>query len=59
MTADSLQRILDSFKLDAKLSWTETLSVTYPETIEADVEDDLSRELALWVHKCLLRREHD
>lgn len=48
MTVDALQRILNSFKLEAKLPWTETLSVTYPEAIEADVEDDLSRELALY-----------
>ena len=44
MTTNAITRILETFKLDAKLPWTETLSVTYPETIEADVEDDLNRE---------------
>lgn len=45
----AMDRILDTIKLDPKMSWTETLSVTYPETIDVDVEDDLSRELALYV----------
>lgn len=52
MSTDVLGRILDTIKLDAKLPWTETLSVTYPETIQADVEDDLNRELALYVSVC-------
>lgn len=31
------------------MQWTETLVVTYPETIDVDVDDDLNRELALCV----------
>ena len=31
------------------MPWTETLVVTYPETIDIDVNDDLNRELALCV----------
>ena len=31
------------------MPWTETLVVSYPETINVDVNDDLSRELALYV----------
>lgn len=45
----ALERIRDTIALDSSLPWTETLSVTYPETIEVDVNDDLSRELALCV----------
>ena len=30
------------------MPWTETLVVTYPETIEVDVNDDLNRELAMY-----------
>jgi len=44
----ALDRILDTIKLDPKISWTETLAVTYPETIDVDVEDDLTRELAFY-----------
>ncbi|KAI6044914.1 eukaryotic rRNA processing [Pisolithus marmoratus] len=31
-----------------QLPWTETLVVTYPETIDVDVNDDLNRELAFY-----------
>ena len=31
------------------MPWTETLTMTYPETIDVDVDDDLNRELALYV----------
>ena len=42
--------------MDPSISWTETLVVTYPETIEVDVDDDLNRELALFVCCCRTRR---
>jgi rRNA-processing protein EBP2 len=42
-----MQRIRDTIQLDPRLPWTETLVVTYPEKIEVDVEDDLTREVAL------------
>ncbi|EJC99019.1 Ebp2-domain-containing protein [Fomitiporia mediterranea MF3/22] len=44
----ALERIRDTIKLDASLPWTETLTVTYPETISVDVNDDLNRELAFY-----------
>ncbi|KAH8113502.1 eukaryotic rRNA processing [Phellopilus nigrolimitatus] len=44
----ALERIRDTIKLDSSLSWTETLTVTYPEVIEVDVDDDLNRELAFY-----------
>lgn len=31
------------------MPWTETLTVTYPESINVDVDNDLERELALCV----------
>jgi Eukaryotic rRNA processing protein EBP2 len=46
---DALERIRENIKLDPDLPWAETLVVTYPEAIEVDVNDDLKRELALWV----------
>ena len=36
-------------QLDPKLSWTETLVLSYPEAHTVDHEDDLNRELALCV----------
>lgn len=45
-----MERIRATIALDPSLPWTETLTVTYPETIDVDVEDDLNRELALYVH---------
>ena len=42
--------------MDPSIPWTETLVVTYPETIEVDVDDDLNRELALCVCCCRTRR---
>ena len=44
-----MERIRDTIKLDPSMPWTETLVVTYPQTIEVDVDDDLNRELALCV----------
>jgi rRNA-processing protein EBP2 len=44
----ALERIRDTIKLSA-LPWTETLAVTYDQTIDVDVNDDLNRELALFV----------
>ena len=35
----AMERIRDTIKLDPSLPWTETLTVTYPETIEVDHED--------------------
>ncbi len=46
---DALERLRETIRLDSSLPWTETLTVTYPETIEVDVEDDLQQELALYV----------
>ncbi|TCD68345.1 rRNA-processing protein and EBNA1-binding protein ebp2 [Steccherinum ochraceum] len=44
----ALERIRDTIKLHPSMSWTETLTVTYPETIDVDVDDDLNRELAFY-----------
>lgn len=44
-----MERIRDTIKLDPSMAWTETLAVTYSETIDVDVNDDLNRELALCV----------
>lgn len=46
----ALRRIREAIRLDPSLSWTETLVISYPQVIEADVDDDLNRELALLVH---------
>jgi rRNA-processing protein EBP2 len=45
----ALARIRETIQLDPSLPWTETLVLTYPNTIDADVDDDLNRELALYV----------
>ncbi|KAH9989715.1 eukaryotic rRNA processing protein EBP2-domain-containing protein [Russula compacta] len=44
----ALQRIRDAIKLDSSLPWTETLTVSFPESIDVDVNDDLNRELAFY-----------
>ncbi|EPQ54682.1 Ebp2-domain-containing protein [Gloeophyllum trabeum ATCC 11539] len=44
----ALERIRDTIKLDPSLPWTETLSISYPDKIEVDVDDDLNRELAFY-----------
>ncbi|KAJ7601245.1 eukaryotic rRNA processing protein EBP2-domain-containing protein [Mycena floridula] len=44
----AMDRIKETIKLDPSMPWTETLSMTYPETIEVDVNDDLNRELAFY-----------
>ncbi|PCH39842.1 eukaryotic rRNA processing [Wolfiporia cocos MD-104 SS10] len=44
----ALERIRNTIRLDPSLSWTETLVVSYPETIDVDVDDDLNRELAFY-----------
>ena len=49
-----MERIRATIALDSSLPWTETLTVMYPETIDVDVEDDLNRELALYVYSDLL-----
>ena len=43
----ALERIRESIQLDPSLPWTETLTVTYPSTIDVDANDDLKREVAL------------
>lgn len=50
----ALERIRDTIKLDPSLPWTETLSVSFPKTIDVDVNDDLNRELALWAFSTVL-----
>ncbi|KAJ7184336.1 eukaryotic rRNA processing protein EBP2-domain-containing protein [Mycena filopes] len=44
----ALARIRDTIQLDRSLPWTETLALTYPESITVDVNDDLNRELAFY-----------
>ncbi|KAE9403222.1 Ebp2-domain-containing protein [Gymnopus androsaceus JB14] len=44
----ALARIRESMQLDPSIPWTETLAVSYPHTIDADVNDDLNRELAFY-----------
>ncbi|KIK69825.1 hypothetical protein GYMLUDRAFT_236298 [Collybiopsis luxurians FD-317 M1] len=44
----ALARIRESMQLDPSLPWTETLAVSYPHTIDIDVNDDLNRELAFY-----------
>ncbi|KAI9508749.1 eukaryotic rRNA processing [Russula earlei] len=44
----ALERIRDTIKLDPSLPWTETLMISFPETIDVDVNDDLNRELAFY-----------
>ncbi|KZT67303.1 eukaryotic rRNA processing [Daedalea quercina L-15889] len=44
----ALERIRDTIKLPSGLPWTETLVVSYSETINVDVDDDLNRELAFY-----------
>ncbi|KAJ7225960.1 eukaryotic rRNA processing protein EBP2-domain-containing protein [Mycena pura] len=44
----ALARIRDTIKLDPSISWTETLVLTYPDTIDVDVDDDLNREVAFY-----------
>lgn len=44
----ALKRIRESIQLDPSLPWTETLVVSFPETIDVDVDDDLNRELAFY-----------
>ncbi|KZP31617.1 Ebp2-domain-containing protein [Athelia psychrophila] len=44
----ALERIRETIQLDPSLPWTETLAVSYHETIDVDVNDDLNRELAFY-----------
>ncbi|KAK0189131.1 eukaryotic rRNA processing protein EBP2-domain-containing protein [Armillaria mellea] len=44
----ALVRIRESIQLDTSLPWTETLVLSYPETIDVDVNDDLNREVAFY-----------
>jgi hypothetical protein len=50
----ALERIRETIQLDPSLPWTETLSISYPEVIDVDVNDDLNRELALYVKKIII-----
>ncbi|KAI0683257.1 eukaryotic rRNA processing protein EBP2-domain-containing protein [Cytidiella melzeri] len=43
-----LARIRETIKLDPSIPWTDTLVVSYPDTIDVDVDDDLNRELAIY-----------
>ncbi|KAF7301135.1 hypothetical protein MIND_00677900 [Mycena indigotica] len=44
----AMSRIRETIQLDSSLPWTETLVLSYPETIDVDVNDDLNRELAFY-----------
>ncbi|KAJ3771288.1 eukaryotic rRNA processing [Lentinula raphanica] len=44
----ALARIRETMQLDPSLPWTETLVMSYPQTIDVDVNDDLNRELAFY-----------
>ncbi|GLB38640.1 putative eukaryotic rRNA processing protein EBP2 [Lyophyllum shimeji] len=44
----ALERIRETIKLDPSFPWTETLVLSYPHTIDVDVNDDLNRELAFY-----------
>ena len=44
-----MERIRQDIALDSSLPWTEKLATVYPQTITADVNDDLARELELYV----------
>ncbi|KZT19985.1 eukaryotic rRNA processing [Neolentinus lepideus HHB14362 ss-1] len=44
----ALERIRDTIKLDPSLPWTETLSISNPDKVDVDVDDDLNRELAFY-----------
>jgi rRNA-processing protein EBP2 len=44
-----MDRICQDIALDSSLPWTEKLTTVYPQTIAADVNDDLARELELYV----------
>ncbi|KAJ7081867.1 eukaryotic rRNA processing protein EBP2-domain-containing protein [Mycena belliarum] len=44
----ALARIRETIQLDKSLPWTETLVLSYPETIDVDLDDDLKRELAFY-----------
>ncbi|KAJ3510732.1 hypothetical protein NLJ89_g4510 [Agrocybe chaxingu] len=44
----ALDQIRETIKLDPSLPWTETLVLSYPHTIDVDVNDDLNRELSFY-----------
>ncbi|KAF8073955.1 eukaryotic rRNA processing protein EBP2-domain-containing protein [Lyophyllum atratum] len=44
----ALERIRETIQLDPSFPWTETLVLSYPQTIDVDVNDDLNRELAFY-----------
>ncbi|KAG2337414.1 eukaryotic rRNA processing [Suillus weaverae] len=44
----ALRRIRETIQLDSSLPWTDTLVISYPQVVEADVDDDLNRELAFY-----------
>jgi rRNA-processing protein EBP2 len=44
----ALERIRETIQLDPSLPWTETLALSYPQTVDVDVDDDLNRELSLY-----------
>ena len=50
----ALDQIRESIRLDPSLPWTETLVLSYPNTIDVDVNDDLNRELALYASSIVI-----
>ncbi|KAJ4482426.1 eukaryotic rRNA processing protein EBP2-domain-containing protein [Lentinula aciculospora] len=44
----ALARIRENMQLDSSIPWTETLVMSYPHTIDVNVDDDLNRELAFY-----------
>ncbi|KAJ7490462.1 eukaryotic rRNA processing protein EBP2-domain-containing protein [Mycena latifolia] len=44
----ALARIRETIQLDRFFPWTETLVLSYPDSIDVDVNDDLNRELAFY-----------
>lgn len=45
---NALRRIRKTIQLHPSLPWTETLVLSYPCTIDVDVDDDLNREIAFY-----------
>ncbi|KAG7088036.1 hypothetical protein E1B28_012071 [Marasmius oreades] len=44
----ALARIRETIQLEPTIPWTETLVLSYPQTIDVDVNDDLNRELSFY-----------